>query len=95
MTGPDGDRVLRAMTDDGSFRVMTIRSTDTVRGIVAAQEVRGIAAAQLAEIATGAVLVRETMAPGQRVQVLLRDDGDNLIVEDLVREYHDALAALS
>ena len=85
-TDPDhptpGDRVLRAMTDDGSFRVIVLRSTETVRAAVAAQEAQRIAALQLGELITGAVLVRETMAPGQRVQVLLRDGAGNLITGD-------------
>ena len=77
-----GDRVLRAMTDDGAFRVMTIRSTQTVRDALEAQGVDGTAASQLGEILTGAILVRETMAPGNRVQILLRDTDENLIVGD-------------
>ncbi len=86
MTGtnekPTGDHVLRAMTDDGAFRVMTIRSTDTVRGAVKAQEVKGISAVQLGEMITSSVLVRETMAPAFRVQILLRDESGNRIVGD-------------
>ena len=94
------DKILRAMTDDGAFRVMTIRSTDTARGAVEAQGVEGLPAAQLAEIVTSAVLVRETMAPGNRVQILLRDADEDLIVGDafpegrtrgLVRVRDDAL----
>lgn len=77
-----GDHVLRAMTDDGAFRVMSIRSTDTVRASVEAQQVTGIAAAQLANVMTAAALVRETMAPTQRVQILLRDKSGGLVVGD-------------
>ena len=73
---------MRAMTDDGAFRVMTIRSTDTVREAVEAQDVRGLPASQLAEIVTCAVLVRETMAPPNRVQVLLRDAQGSQMVGD-------------
>lgn len=76
------DRVIRAMTDDGAFRVMTIRSTDTVREACGAQEVHGVPATQLSEVMTGAVLVRETMAPPNRVQVLLRDSQGSQIVGD-------------
>lgn len=84
MTG--NDRVLRAMTDDGAFRVMTLRSTDTVAAVVDAQNVRGAAAGLLGEVVTGAVLVRETMAPWNRVQVLLRDKVGNQIVGDAYPE---------
>ena len=81
-TGPARDRVIRSMTDDGAFRVMTISSTQTVRDCIAAQDVRGLPAAQLGELLTAAVLVRETMAPSLRVQILLRDDQGGLIVGD-------------
>ena len=76
------DTVLRAMTDDGAFRVMVARTTDTVRAIVAAQQVDGFAANQLGDLVTAAVLVRETMSPPNRVQVLLRDGRDSLVVGD-------------
>ena len=68
------DRVLRAMTDDGSFRVVATRTTDMVRGATAAQGVRGAAARTFGELLTGAVLVRESMAPDLRVQAVLQGD---------------------
>lgn len=83
---PQTDRVIRAMTDDGAFRVMTIRSTQTVREAAEAQQVEGIPAVQLGELVTSAVLVRETMAPGNRVQILLRDAHGNLVVGDALPE---------
>lgn len=70
------------MTDDGAFRVLAVRTTDTVRGIVAAQEVSGVSASCLGEVVTAAVLVRETMAPGNRVQVLFTDRIGTRIVGD-------------
>ena len=76
------DRVIRAMTDDGAFRVLVVRTTDTVRGIVAAQQVSGVSAACLGEVVTAAVLVRETMAPGNRVQVLFTDKIGTRVVGD-------------
>jgi molecular chaperone Hsp33 len=82
------DRVLRAMTDDGAFRVLTIRSTDTARGICEAQEVRGAAAKQLGELVTASVLVRETMSPAQRAQIVLRDGPGNQLVGDSWPEGH-------
>jgi molecular chaperone Hsp33 len=66
------DSALRAITDDGAFRVITVRTTDTVRKLLAAQSLWGAEAQQLAEVVTGSILVRETMAPGHRLQVLLR-----------------------
>ncbi|MBK8980256.1 MAG: Hsp33 family molecular chaperone HslO [Planctomycetes bacterium] len=76
------DRVLRAMSDDGAFRVMTLRATDTIRGIVGAQSAVGEVAGQLGELIAGAVLVRETMAPGHRVQALVIDPDHGQLVAD-------------
>src|SRR5262245_66609462 len=67
-----GDRALRAMTDDGAFRAIVVRTTDTVDQLLRAQKAEGAAAERLGELATGAVLVRETMAPDYRLQALLR-----------------------
>jgi molecular chaperone Hsp33 len=62
------DSAVRAMTDDGAFRVITVRTTDTVQKTLEVQRASGPNAAYLGEIVTGAVLVRETMAPTHRVQ---------------------------
>jgi molecular chaperone Hsp33 len=71
------------MTDDGAFRVITVRSTDTVREALARQGAHGGLGRQLAELLTGAVLVRETMAPEQRLQALwLGPDGKRRLVAD-------------
>jgi molecular chaperone Hsp33 len=59
------------MTDDGTFRVITLRTTETVRGCVKAQGSTGPLAGLLGDLVTGAVLVRESMAPDLRVQVML------------------------
>lgn len=56
------------MTDDGGFRVMTVRTTDTVREVLRLQGVTGAVARTLADLVTGTVLVRETMSPDYRVQ---------------------------
>jgi molecular chaperone Hsp33 len=76
------DRVIRAMTDDGAFRVLVARTTDTVRRIAEVQGVAGVSAACLGEVVTAAVLVRETMAPGNRVQVLFTDKIGTRLVGD-------------
>ncbi len=67
------DQVLRAITDDGAFRVITIRSTETVRGAIRAQRA-GKAAGPFADLLTAAVLVRETMSPDLRVQVIMQSN---------------------
>jgi len=60
------------MTDDGAFRVVTMRTTDTVRAAVAAQRADEHNAKLLGELITGAILVRETMAPDRRVQTIFQ-----------------------
>ena len=78
-----GDHVVRAITEDGAFRVIAVRTTNTARGVVAAQKAQGPRAQLLAEMLTGAVLVRETMAPDLRVQGILQgDDPKTRIVTD-------------
>ncbi len=76
------DRVIRTMTDDGSFRVLAARMTDTARCVAATQDVRGTAAVALANTVTASVLVRETMAPTNRVQVLYTDHRSSRLVGD-------------
>jgi len=66
------DGAMRAMTDDGAFRVVTVRTTDTVQRMLELQGHTGDNAKRLGELLTGAVLVRETMAPDYRLQALLR-----------------------
>src|SRR6201992_172353 len=69
------DSVYRAMTDDGTFRVVTAQTTQTVRGALAAQNVTGETALHFANLLTGVVLLRQTMAPQLRVQAILRGKG--------------------
>jgi molecular chaperone Hsp33 len=70
---PDAkDNVLRAITDDGAFRVIAARTTETVRRAVEAQSARGNTARYFGDLITGAILFRETMAPQLRVQGVLK-----------------------
>lgn len=69
------DSVLRAITDDGAFRVITARTTETVRGAVDVQGATGRVARAFGELLTGAILYRETMAPQLRVQGVLKGSG--------------------
>lgn len=66
------DSIHRAMTDDGAFRVVTVRATRTVADVLATQGPRGATARHLGDLVTGAVLVRETMSPALRVQGILK-----------------------
>jgi molecular chaperone Hsp33 len=69
------DTVLRAITDDGAFRVIAADTTATVRGAVAAQQAEGPEVIRtFADLLTGAVLVRESMAPDNRLQAVLQGD---------------------
>ncbi len=76
------DKVIRAVTQDGAFRVIALRTTDLVREAIAAQGLKGAEARTFGELMTGAVLVRETMAPDLRVQVILSDANDVSMVAD-------------
>src|ERR1041385_7655457 len=69
------DSVFRAMTDDGSFRVITARTTHTVQGVLAAQGAKGRTARYFADLLTGVVLLRLTMEPQLRGQGILRGSG--------------------
>ena len=71
------DTVLRAITDDGAFRVITARTTQTVRGAVEAQGITGNNARLFGDLLTGSVLFRETMAPDLRVQGILKGSANS------------------
>ncbi len=70
------DSVVRAMTNDGAFRIVAARTTDTAEAVISAQELSGLAAQDMADLLTAAVLYRETMAPSLRVQCIVRFDDD-------------------
>ncbi len=77
------DAVVRALTDDGGFRVICIDLTQTVAEVVRRQALTGGVAQTLGELIVGAALVRETMSPNERVQLLLRqgEQGARLVAE--------------
>ncbi|MET0388545.1 MAG: Hsp33 family molecular chaperone HslO [Polyangiales bacterium] len=80
---PQHDCAVRAMTDDGAFRVVTVRTTDTIQRMLELQSHGRTTAQHIGELMTGAVLVRETMAPDYRLQALLRSrDNDFRLVAD-------------
>src|SRR5262245_62662169 len=60
------------MTDDSAFRVMAVNTTQTVTDALERQTPSGITRKAFGDLITGAVLVRETMAPNQRVQAILK-----------------------
>jgi molecular chaperone Hsp33 len=69
------DTVLRAITDDGAFRVITARTTQTVQSAIEAQGVTSSTARHFGDLLTGSILFRETMAPNLRVQGILKGSG--------------------
>jgi len=76
------DHVLRAVSKDGGFRVIAALTTQTVARVVSAQKARGPIGQRFADLITGAVLVRETMAPDLRVQLILSDGKRNRLIAD-------------
>lgn len=76
------DRVIRAISVDGSFRVIAVRTTDLVREAVKKQGISGADARAFGELLTGSVLVRETMAPAHRVQVIMSRAGHGQMLAD-------------
>ncbi|MCA9608867.1 MAG: Hsp33 family molecular chaperone HslO [Myxococcales bacterium] len=75
MSGASTDRTTTAVTHDGAFRVIALRTTDTVRECIRAQGAEGDDARHLADVVTGTILVRLTMAPTYRVQGVVRGVG--------------------
>lgn len=72
---PFPDRAVTAVTHDGAFRVIVARTTETVRRAIESQGVDGTNALNLADVLTGTILVRLTMAPTYRVQGIVRGAG--------------------
>ena len=71
------------MTNDGAFRIVAARTTDTAQAVISAQELSGLAAQDMADLLTAAVLYRETMAPSLRVQCIVRfEDNAGQLVAD-------------
>ena len=63
------------MTNDGAFRVIAAKTTAMVHGVLRVQQPTEKTRSALAELLTGVVLIRETMAPQLRVQGLLKQSG--------------------
>lgn len=80
---PGPDNVIRAITDDGAFRVLVARTTETVKAVTAVQNATGQTARALGDLVTGTLLFREMMAPQLRVQGILKgSSGQGTIVAD-------------
>lgn len=82
MSSSSTDRVVRAMTIDGAFRVIATIVTDTANAACAAQGLAPDLTSKLAELLACAVLVRETTQPTRRVQLVWRDHFGGVMVAD-------------
>lgn len=80
------DRVVRAMTQDGAFRVIAVVMTDTCAEAARRQD--ATEATALRHLLCGAVLIRETMQPGNRVQIILKDGKGHSVVADSLPDGH-------
>jgi molecular chaperone Hsp33 len=69
------DFATTAITHDGAFRVIVLRTTETVRAALDSQKVTGLHARTLADVLTATITVRLTMAPTYRVQGIVRGAG--------------------
>lgn len=76
------DLSVRAMTNDGSLRVIVVDVTQTVRAAAAAQRATGDDARWLGDLMAGTVMIRETMAPDLRVQGILQGVAAGTFVAD-------------
>ncbi len=77
------DTIVRSLTADDSFRVMTTDMSTTARELARSQGATGEEARLLGELAVGTVLFRETMAPTLRVQGIVKtaDERGQLIAD--------------
>jgi molecular chaperone Hsp33 len=70
------DGAVRVMAKDGSFRAIAVSAPDSVQAAMKAQGVtQDSEAALLGELMLGASMIRETMAPGQRLQMVVSSHG--------------------
>jgi molecular chaperone Hsp33 len=77
------DSVLRAMTNDGAFRVIIVESTRTVSAANDRQHATASEMAAFGDLLTGTVLFRETMSPQLRVQGIAKpESGQGQLVAD-------------
>jgi molecular chaperone Hsp33 len=76
------DRTFRAISEEQSLRGAAIVCTGLVRDIVSRQPPVDIPLRMLGELIAGTLLVRQTMAPDQRVQATLRRRAGGSIFAD-------------
>lgn len=97
------DQALRAMSDDGNFRILVAETTETAAGILAAQSPPAPLAAMLTDLVSATLLLRLTMSPDNRLQAIIQNQQAGTVLCDshpegitrgLVRPRGDAALAL-
>ncbi len=76
------DHALRTMCDEGNFRILIASTTETVRGVLKAQSPPTDCRALFADLISAAVLLRLTMSPDNRLQVILQHQNAGSLVGD-------------
>lgn len=69
------DKLIRAMTDAGAFRVLAVDATEAAQ---AGQDAHGLGAAEtiaLSRLLSGCLLIRSTIHPNDRLQVTMNHNG--------------------
>ncbi|MCP4444414.1 MAG: Hsp33 family molecular chaperone HslO [Myxococcales bacterium] len=86
MSEKSTDRVIRAMTQDGQFRVIAVTLGDTAAEAAVRQKAPDDLVKRLAELMCAGVLLRETVQPTNRVQVIFKDSLGHRLVTDSLPE---------
>src|SRR5690625_5281082 len=74
-TNGKSDFAVRTISDDGTFRVLIARTTETARGVLNAQNPDPDKSGLLADLVSAAVLLRLTMSPDYRLQAIIQRRG--------------------
>lgn len=80
------DRVIRAMTEDGAFRIVALRATDLAREACRLHGVSGDQARIFSELLAGSVLARETISPPHRLQSIFQTPQGWSVIADSRQE---------
>lgn len=81
-TNGKGDFALRTISDDGTFRVLIAKTTETARGVLAVQQPGPDQRELLTELVSAGLLLRLTMSPDYRLQAIIQRQGRGSILVD-------------
>jgi molecular chaperone Hsp33 len=76
------DKALRALSEDGTFRILVANTTETAAGILKAQSPPASLRSTLVDLTGAAVLLRLTMSPDNRLQAILQNQEAGTLVCD-------------